>query len=119
MMKRILLGTAALAAALIFAWSAATGVTRAAEASAPAAQSSQAPPAEGSGASPPMMRWHGRSGQMPMGPGMGPDPCAGVAMGMMSSDPKLRAQMMQVQGEMMKKMGELMEQRAKELQSGK
>ncbi len=131
-MKRILFATVTIAAALIFAGRLTIRAACAAEP--PAAQLSPAPAAQASGAPQyPMMRWHermhgpmppmGPGGPMPMGPG-GPMACCpcmtgGPGMGMMSSDPKLRAQMMQLQGEMMKKMGELMEQRAKELGSGK
>jgi hypothetical protein len=136
LMRRVLFGVATFVVALIFAGSLATCVTSEAEAqqAAPAAQTSQAPAAEASGAQHyPMMRWHERmhGGQPPTGPmgycpympgpeSMGPRMMGGgMGMGTVSADPKLRAQMMQVQGEMMKKMGELMEQRAKELQSGK
>jgi len=40
-------------------------------------------------------------------------------MQMMMSDPKTRAQMMEIHGRMMKEMGELMESRAKELEQAK
>jgi hypothetical protein len=130
-MKLNFVRIAVVACALILACGVARGVALAADQSqppAPAAQSPQPPPPLAPGApGAPMMRWHERmhGGQMmSMGPGAPGGPCAGMmggpmGIGMMENDPKLRVQMMQLQGEMMKKMGELMEQRAKELQSGK
>jgi hypothetical protein len=40
-------------------------------------------------------------------------------MGMMMSDPKTRAQLMEIHGRTMKEIGELMESRAKELEQAK
>ena len=63
----------------------------------------------------------GPGGMMPSGPG-GMMPCGMMEMRMMQtmmSNPKTRAQMMEIHGRMMKEMGELMEKRGKELEQAK